>query len=433
MKRSKKLFGSKTLSMATILFVAGTTLGHAGTLYVATDNEDFQGGISCTTPGGGPGIDRLAVVTTNGPVVISTDVICTTFLINGMADADGKLLAGTPSMNNMNYVEFDGSLISSVAAPGIPDSNCCNEEMLFVPQAGGGEKVYHGHYPDVIREIDPVTGVQIGASFPLSQIVGMALINDEIWVTQWGLQHVAIWDPSGPSLTVQAQFEGKLVEAYGALAWDPVEEVLWMGSTGGWITPFDLLGNQLGDRVQPLGAFGDTIDGMTFLGEVTPLTIDASIDIKFCSNPNGFNCKGGGVMPMTVFGSDTLDVSDIDLTTIELCLASDDTTCIDVASLRNSVFEDRGDPTTDIGTAQCYIDPDTGEQQRYLNQDGIDDLELAWNKKDVVDVLFDDCDGFGKMEASPTLIIKALTTGGVEVISTPVDDPGVDQIWKQNK
>lgn len=162
-----------------------------------------------------------------------------------------------------------------------------------------------------------------------------------------------------------------------------------------------------------------------------PGEVKVAIDIKFCSNPNGFNCKGGGVMPMTVFGSDTLDVTDIDLTTVELCLASDDTTCIDASSLVNSGVEDRGDPTTDIGTAQCYIDPSTGVEQRYLNQDGLEDLELAWDKKEVVDVLFDDCDAFDKKEASPTLIIKALTTGGVDVVSTPVDDPGVDQIWRQ--
>lgn len=162
-----------------------------------------------------------------------------------------------------------------------------------------------------------------------------------------------------------------------------------------------------------------------------PGEVEAAIDIKFCSNPNGFNCKGGGVMPMTVFGSDTLDVTDIDLTTVELCLASDDTTCINASSLVNSEVEDRGDPTTDIGTAQCYIDPSTGVEQRYLNQDGLEDLELAWDKKEVVDVLFDDCDAFDKKEASPTLIIKALTTSGVNVVSTPVDDPGVDQIWRQ--
>jgi hypothetical protein len=147
----------------------------------------------------------------------------------------------------------------------------------------------------------------------------------------------------------------------------------------------------------------------------------ADIDIKFCSNPNGFNCKSGGVMPMTVFGSDVLDVSEIDLDTVQLCLADDDTVCIDAESLRNAVYMDRGSPD-EVGAAMC---PD----EEY--PDGIDDLELAWEKKDVVAMLFDDCDGFGKGEASPTLIFKAETYDGLGIRSAPLDDPGVDQVWRQ--
>ena len=49
----------------------------------------------------------------------------------------------------------------------------------------------------------------------------------------------------------------------------------------------------------------------------------------------------------------------------------------------------------------------------------------------MVDTLFDDCDGFDKGEASPTLVFKALTNDGVPVVSAPVDDPGIDQVWRQ--
>lgn len=156
----------------------------------------------------------------------------------------------------------------------------------------------------------------------------------------------------------------------------------------------------------------------------------ADIDIKFCSNPNGFNCKSGGVMPMTVFSSDLLDVYDIDLDTVQLCLADDDTTCIDASSLRDANYFDRGNPD-DVGAAECAINEETGEEEYFLNPDLIDDLELAWDKKDVVGMLFDDCDGFGKGEASPTLIFKAETYDGLGVTSTPLDDPGIDQVWRQ--
>ena len=66
-----------------------------------------------------------------------------------------------------------------------------------------------------------------------------------------------------------------------------------------------------------------------------------------------------------------------------------------------------------------------------INRSNAADLELAWEPKDVVEILFDDCEGFDKKEASPTLVFKALTYDGVEVASTPVDDPGIDQVWRQ--
>ena len=159
-------------------------------------------------------------------------------------------------------------------------------------------------------------------------------------------------------------------------------------------------------------------------------TLRAFIDIKFCSNPNGFNCKSGGVMPMTVFGCATLLASDIDLDTVQLCLADDDTVCIGADSLRNANYFDRGS-LDDVGAAQCAINAETGEEEYFLNPDGFDDLELAWEKKDVVETLFEGCDGFDKKEASPTLIFKALTNDGVPVVSVPVNDPGIDQIWRQ--
>ncbi|MGD8311350.1 MAG: thrombospondin type 3 repeat-containing protein [Gammaproteobacteria bacterium] len=251
----------------------------AGTMFVGADVEDFAGGLPCDLPGGGTGVDRLGVVTTSGPTVTGVDIICIDFLLNGMADADGKLLAGTPNANPLNTVAFDGSLISSITAPGIPDGFCCNEEMLFVPQAGGGEKFYHAHFsnsPDAIagiREIDPDTGAELDY-FPYDQVVGMALINGDIWITRWAPKEIGIWDPSTGTFTVQFDLDdiglGTLGNA-GALAWDPVDEILWLGTQSGRITPFNLAGTPLGPSVLPFGEMSQTIDGLTFLGEVTDL------------------------------------------------------------------------------------------------------------------------------------------------------------------
>jgi hypothetical protein len=46
---------------------------------------------------------------------------------------------------------------------------------------------------------------------------------------------------------------------------------LWVGSQGGSVTPFDLAGNIIGASFQPFGNISQTIDGLTFLGEVTQI------------------------------------------------------------------------------------------------------------------------------------------------------------------
>jgi len=242
---------------------------HAGTLYVGADTEDFVGGLPA-----GSGLDRLGVVTTNGASVVSSNIITTDFLINGMADADGKLLAGTPLDNALNTVAFDGTLLNSIAASGIPDGSCCNEEMLFVPQLIGDPKFYHAKYGanGGIREIDPVTGDLIGALNPRSDVVGMALVDGDIWITRWANKEIGIWDPLTDLFDVKFDLDTLGLASLGnagALAWDPGEGVLWLGTQGGRITPFDLVGNKLGDSYQPFGSMSQTIDGLTFLGEVT--------------------------------------------------------------------------------------------------------------------------------------------------------------------
>lgn len=131
-------------------------------------------------------------------------------------------------------------------------------------------------------------------------------------------------------------------------------------------------------------------------------------------------------MPIAVFGGHVLSVSEIDLATVQICLADDDSVCIDTSSLKNATCVDRGNPG-DVGAGQCVINEETGEEEYFLNPDGLDDLELSREKNDVVDTFFDDCSGFVKGEASLTLAFKALTTDGTPVISTPSADPGIPQ------
>jgi hypothetical protein len=240
----------------------------AGTLFIAADVEDFEFGDGVTTCPEGP-CDKIGRADVSGAVHNFTDILPTEFLVNGMADAGGVLLTGTPQANALNTVDFDGNLVSTIAAPGIPNGPCCNEELLFVPQEVGPDKVYHAHFSDVIREIDPSTGEELDV-FEQTDVVGMALVNGQIWISKWGPRQIGIWDPGDNSFTVQIDNAAlNDLGNTGALAFDPFEQVLWVGSVGGQVTPFDLDGNQLGEGFLPFGPFDETIDGLTFLGEVT--------------------------------------------------------------------------------------------------------------------------------------------------------------------
>ena len=238
----------------------------AGTLFVGADTEEFRGLIN--------GQDRIAKVATTGGSAGAVQIIPLGFLpsgapvlANGLADGGGFLFAGTPSLNQFNRLDFNGGLISSINAPGIPSSGCCNEEMIF----DSNGNFYHAHYLDAIRQLDPVTGAQIQI-FAQSDVVGMALIGTEIWISKWATRTIGTWDPTTNTYTQRANLNGVgLGTNVGALAYDPFDDILWVGRQAGWVEAYDFSTLTLiaGSAFQPFGAIPDTIDGLTFLGEVT--------------------------------------------------------------------------------------------------------------------------------------------------------------------
>jgi hypothetical protein len=178
-----------------------------------------------------------------------------------------------------------------------------------------------------------------------------------------------------------------------------------------------------------VGDTGFSVTGLTScFGQI-------EIDIKFCSNPNAFNCKKKGVLPVTIFGTSTFDVEDINPDSLQLCLA-DNSACTAMPP-RDYSYEDRGDPAVDLGAAMCaMIDtngdgiPDTELDTR--TTDDFMDMDVAFEARDVQDMLEGFCES-DKGTVSDPLIVKGETLGGLPFFSVPVPDPGIDQLLKVNK
>lgn len=157
--------------------------------------------------------------------------------------------------------------------------------------------------------------------------------------------------------------------------------------------------------------------------------VEVFIDIKFCSDPNAFNCKKKGVLPVTIFGTDAFDLADVDPSTLQLCL-EDLSACTDAP--RNYSMSDRGDPASDLGAAMCAIDPATGQELDFLNPDGVLDLDVAFEANEVQAMLGVFC-SMPKGALSEALIIKGFTFDGTPIRSIPFPDDSIDQLLKVNK
>ena len=161
--------------------------------------------------------------------------------------------------------------------------------------------------------------------------------------------------------------------------------------------------------------FGNTDDTIVLRGVALLVELAVAVmDLKFCSNPNAFNSKRTrGKVPLTIFGGALFDVSDIDLSTVELCLASDPSDCIGPPT--SSSIADRGSPT-DFDASQCAIVD--GVEQSFLNPDGFDDLDVAFDASEVCTLI--DCNSLGKGDTSPDLVVKG-ELDGIPFVSTNSD------------
>jgi hypothetical protein len=150
--------------------------------------------------------------------------------------------------------------------------------------------------------------------------------------------------------------------------------------------------------------------------------LPVKIDVKFCSNPNGYTCGKSGKLPVTIFGDSVFHVADIDVSTLRLCLASNPAICTGPPPAYS--IADRGNPRTDLGASSCLV-VDTVEMH-YLHPDGYNDLDAAFDAAQVSTII--GCAGLDKNDISGTLIVKGMLYNGIEFQSVPYNTVGIDQL-----
>ena len=227
----------------------------SGILIAARDTEDFAN----------TGTDQIAKTSTAGAVAGGTALINTSYQVNGIGDKGGGVLyAGSAVQNNFLTIDYNGNLLSSGTSAGYK-TTCCNEDIAYDPLTN---TVYRGSYDTSIVAVDGTTGALL-ATYAQTDVVGMAHVNGQIWISKWSGKEVGTWDPLTNIYTTMFSTNsgGTANRNAGGLAYDVDDQILWIGFQGGLVTPWSLTGTSLGAGYKPFGDMTQTIDGLVFLGE----------------------------------------------------------------------------------------------------------------------------------------------------------------------
>lgn len=244
----------RRLLYLSVLLSSFSAASHAGILIAGRDTEDF----AATLP------DQLAKTTTAGATAGATTLINTNYQVNGIGDGGGFLYAGSAVQNNFLRIDYAGNLLTSGTSAGYKTS-CCNEDIAYDPLTN---IVYRGLFNDSIVALNGTTGAPI-ATYAQTDVVGMAHVNGEIWITKWSGREVGTWDPLTNTYVKKFDTDGAggVNGNTGGLAFDPGDQILWIGFQGGLVAPWSLTGTRLDAGYLPFGTMSQTIDGLVFLGE----------------------------------------------------------------------------------------------------------------------------------------------------------------------
>jgi len=251
--------------------------------------------------------------------------------------------------------------------------------------------------------------------------------SDSIWVSAFSNSNITEYSMSGAVLSTFSTGHDQNM----ALALDPADDTLWLHdrTAQGTYEQWSKTGILLTRIAVPGMSIFNALGGEFQFGG---MDIQVDIDIKFCSDPNAFNCKKGGVLPVTIFGTESFPVEDINPDTLRLC-TEDLSACTEAP--RDYSYADRGDPLLDLGAAMCATDPETGMELDWTdNQDDWPDMDAAFEASEVKAILGDYCDDAAKGDVSQALVIIGETFDGIPIYSVPADDnTGIDRLVKVNK
>lgn len=219
----------------------------AGILFVGSDHREF----SSLSP------DWLGRFTTAGPAITGGGIINTNYVFNGLGEGNGFLYAGQYNTNTLRRIDYSGNSLSTFAAA-IPNS-AFNEDL-----AGDGTYLYAAHYVNQIRKLD-AAGNLIEFDTTGLETLGVAVIGNDVWISDWSGKKVGIWNFATNTFTSKFSTPNFA----GGLAYDPESNVLWVGMRGGLVVPYNpVTGTAINAGFQPFGAINDTIDGLAFVTNI---------------------------------------------------------------------------------------------------------------------------------------------------------------------
>ncbi len=273
--------------------------------------------------------------------------------------------------------------------------------------------------PDVdtfVYEYDLI-GTRLRAVAPLNaagqrdgRVSGVTIGSDNtLYIGRNGAQEIRrINKDTGAFISNFAQTVGRAEDlSCDPVTYNPIEAIISKDASGGFYEAFEA---EEGTCPLPGGP-------------------EVMIDISFLSNPNAFNCKRKGEIPVTIFGMENFDVTEIVIGNLRLALESDPEGA-HVTPPKSWSFADRGDPETDKGASQGAIVDDV--EQDFLNPDDFPDLDVAFDSQAVADLI--GCDALQKGDVSATLVVlEDDPDDGFLWQSVPVGDPGIDQLVIESK